>query len=77
MNKHELQTELSRLRVPLDSYSLSGGFPSEAFCLDETYGVWRTYYSEHGHKTGEKIFPDETDACVSFLHDLKRMLGLP
>jgi hypothetical protein len=77
MNKQQLQNELTRIRVPVDSYSLSGGFPNEAFCLDESYGLWTTYYSERGHRTGEKSFNDEATACASFLHDLKRMLGLP
>jgi hypothetical protein len=77
MNKQQLQIELNRLQVPPDSYSLSGGFPNEAFCLDENYGVWTTYYSERGQKTGEKSFTGQAHACDSFLRDLKRMLGIP
>lgn len=67
MNLKELQIELDRIRAPRDSYSLNGGYPSEAFVIAEIdTGQWEVYYSERGQKTGRLLFENEHDACVYF-----------
>ena len=52
---------LSNIRE--DSYSLNGGLPNEAYCLNRNKNTWEVYYSERGNKTGIKEFSSEEEAC--------------
>ncbi len=67
MNTSKLNEKLKGLNIPKDAYSLQGGFPNESFCIGEDNGVWETYYSERGNKTGLKTFTNEKEACEYFL----------
>ncbi|MFI4873720.1 MAG: TNT domain-containing protein [Blastopirellula sp. JB062] len=62
--REDLQAELADLRLPADAYSLDGGLPNEAHCLERhDDGTWRTYYSERGRRTGLQTFETEQAAC--------------
>ena len=74
MKISDLKIKLKELNVPSVLYSLHGGFPSEKYCIEERNGRWYTYYSERGLRSGEREFSNESDACESFLEDLKREL---
>ncbi|ARI79794.1 MULTISPECIES: hypothetical protein [Microcystis] len=70
MTKQTLLQKLLEHNVPQDLYSLEGGLPNEAYCLDFVNGGWETYYSERGIKTGLKHFDDESSACSYFLEEI-------
>lgn len=74
MKIDELKTQLKELGVPGVLYSLRGGAPSEKYCIEEKDGLWFTYYSERGERTGEKRFSSEDEACNDLLNRLKREL---
>ena len=64
MNLQELQQRLISSNIPADAYSLSGGLPSEVYCIEQNSdGLWYTYYSERGLRTGERAFKTESEAC--------------
>jgi hypothetical protein len=68
MNRDELKAQLASSGVPADSYSLAGGLPNEAFCLDQDEnGTWRTYYSERGERSSIKTYATESEACAALL----------
>lgn len=67
MQIDELREKLLEKRIPLEMYSLlKGGTPNEQYCIIRSCGHWEIYYSEHGRKTGIKIFKKEEDACIYF-----------
>ncbi len=77
MTKNDFRKELVKKNIPADFYSLDGGLPNEAHCLNQIVNGWEVYYSERGQKTGLKIFKTEVEACdyfyQSFLEVLKDM----
>ena len=76
MNKSDLARYLHEKGVPIDSYSLEGGNPSEAMVLDRSRsGLWYVYYSERGSRVSERVFALEEDACDYFLELLRRGYG--
>jgi len=52
--------------VRLDAYSLYGGLPNEAYCIDEKNGIWQVYYSEQGTAGSMMEFDTESEACDYF-----------
>jgi hypothetical protein len=66
MNKNELENKLKENNVISQSYSLTGGLPNEAYCLQEINKIWNVYYSETGLKSGLRKFNNEEDACNYF-----------
>lgn len=62
----ELETALADSGVPQAAYSLVGGLPNEAYCLEQLPDGWRVYYSERGSRTGVKCFGTEDEACDYF-----------
>lgn len=66
MTLHELREKLVENGVPLELYSLDGGLPHEAFCINNIDGKWEYYYSERGLKSGLITFDNEYDACDYF-----------
>ncbi|MDP7016375.1 MAG: hypothetical protein QGG36_11275 [Pirellulaceae bacterium] len=68
MNVDQLSEQLAARGVPAEAYSLHGGLPNEAYCLERTGPeTWRTYYSERGATNSERSFDSETSACSFFL----------
>ena len=63
MTKIEIEKKLREEGVRVDSYSLNGGLPNEAYCLNRTESGREVYYSERGNKMGLKVFDNESDAC--------------
>jgi hypothetical protein len=59
----ELAEKLSSCGVSEDAYSLSGGLPNEAYCIENADDKWHVYYSERGIRTGQMSFDSEQDAC--------------
>ncbi len=74
MKKNELEQRLKSERIPEQFYSLKGGLPNEALCLNQENGKWEVYYSERGIKNGLKTFESEDDACDFFYEDLTGVL---
>ena len=66
MKKQELQQTLIDENVPDDLYSLNGGLPNEAFCLNKDQNSWEVYYSERGVKSQLMKFSTEEEACDYF-----------
>lgn len=60
------------IHVPKDMYSLNGGLPSEAYCINKIEGYWEVYYSERGQKSSLKVFQTESEACEYFLNILSK-----
>jgi len=63
MNIVELEKRLESERIPHHVYSLNGGLPSEAFCLEQLGSKWPYYYSERGYRRNVVYFEREEDAC--------------
>jgi hypothetical protein len=63
MTLAQLETALTQRGVPKDAYSLSGGLPNEAYCLEQLPEGWYVYYSERGARTSLKCFGTEDEAC--------------
>lgn len=74
MNKKVLKGKLLKENIPEDLYSLEGGLPNEAYCLNQNRDIWEVYYSERGKKTELKTFTSEDEACVYFYHFLTEMM---
>ena len=51
MNIEQLRNFLIINHVPDDLYSLDGGLPSEAYCINKVEEGWEVYYSERGLKS--------------------------
>ncbi len=72
MKIHELEQRLLNSRVPKSAYSLTGGLPNEAYCIEQIGdGQWRTYYSERGGRSSLKEFESEVLACQDFYDRLR------
>ena len=74
MKKNELERRLQYEKIPAQFYSLTGGLPNEALCLNNENGKWEVYYSERGVKTGLKTFETEDEACDYFYNDITEVL---
>jgi hypothetical protein len=75
MNKDELNKLLMNSNIPKDLYSLEGGFPNEALCLNNEDGKWEVYYSERGIKSQLEKFNSEEEACNYFYKEILEMLN--
>ncbi|MEK5521413.1 hypothetical protein [Heyndrickxia sp. FSL W8-0423] len=75
MNKNELLQLLINSNVPQDLYSLKGGLPNEALCLNEENGQWEVYYCERGIKSQIKKFGSEDNACEYFYKEIQDLLN--
>ncbi|MBI0578658.1 hypothetical protein IEC97_14940 [Neobacillus cucumis] len=75
MKKDELQLLLINANIPKDLYSLKGGFPNEAFCLNKEDNIWEVYYSERGVKSQLKKFDSEDEACSYFYQTILELLN--
>lgn len=71
MNRDELKQILVREKFKSNTYSLSGGEPDEALCLDLEEGRWFVYYSERGMQTDKIGFATEDEACQYFLMKMR------
>ena len=71
MKISELRRYLKENNFPSDSYSLEGGLPSEALCIERTKNSWRVYYSERGKRNVFGLFANEEDAVKCFMFHLK------
>ncbi|MEY2195380.1 hypothetical protein AB7942_21980 [Neobacillus sp. BF23-41] len=74
MNKNELNLLLINSNIPKDVYSLKGGLPNEALCLNNEDGKWEVYYSERGVISQLKKFNSEEEACKYFYKEILEML---
>ena len=74
MNRSELQLVLDEKGIRPRSYSLTGGSPSESYCIERSNGGWAVYYAERGNRNSEKWFVSEDEACD---HLLQWILGDP
>lgn len=76
MKRAELQQCLIDANVPKDLYSLNGGLPNEALCLNKDGDVWEVYYSERGIKSQIEKFDSEDEACNYFYKTVLELLGI-
>lgn len=76
MKKQQLEKILLLNNVPKDLYSLAGGLPNEAYCLDEEKNRWHVYYSERGIKTSIGCFENEEAACDCLLEEIKKIVSI-
>ena len=76
MNIEELRRFFDINYVPKDLYSLNGGFPSEAYCIDKVEEQWEVYYSERGKKSQVVKFDTENDACLYLQSMIRKVLKL-
>jgi hypothetical protein len=67
MTAIDLEAKLRQHNIPSSSYSLKGGLPNEAYCLERLTDKWAVYYSERGSKTSLKEFTTENEACEYFI----------
>ena len=73
MNINELKNKLIENNISNSEYSLNGGLPSEAFCLERVSKTeWRTYYSERGTRVAIKTFVSEEEACKDLWKRLRQ-----
>lgn len=74
MNMEELRRKLAGLGVSPSAYCLSGGLPSERYCLNPG-DTWEVYYSERGQKNDLRRFAKEETACTYMLFKLCGLVG--
>lgn len=74
MNKQQLGKVLLINKVPKELYSLNGGLPNEAYCIEKDDDRWQVYYSERGKKTCIGYFENEEEACDCLLNEIKRIV---
>ncbi|WP_045690346.1 hypothetical protein [Hymenobacter sp. AT01-02] len=72
MTTHGLQQALATIGAPAHAYSLAGGLPNEAYCLDSRGSGWEVYYSERGNMNRIASFDNEAQACQYFLDLIKK-----
>lgn len=72
LTREQLQQQLIEERVAPDSYSLTGGHPSERYVIDRRGESWVVYYSERGEESGLATFSTESEACKELLTRLRR-----
>jgi len=72
MRLTELEFTMATLPVPKDAYSLVGGLPNEAYCIERIDSSWRVYYSERGNRSSLRSFDSEEEACEYFYNWLKK-----
>lgn len=66
MTVEQLEKELEMMEIPQELYSIMvGGLPNEKLCIAKE-DKWQVYYSEHGSKSGLKLFETESEACEFF-----------
>lgn len=74
MNIEQLRNFLIINHVPDDLYSLDGGLPSEAYCINKVEEGWEVYYSERGLKSQLVKFDIEDEACLHLQSIVKDIL---
>ena len=57
-------------------YSLEGGLPNEAYCIEKLPEGWHVYYSERGGKNTLGKFRTEAEAVACFLEHVEPYLDL-
>ena len=64
MNKSDLITELQKLKVSEEEYSLEGELIFDRVILYHSYEEWRVFYlDERGGRNDERVFNSECEAC--------------
>lgn len=76
MSISDLREFLLVNRVPEDAYSLNGGLPSEAYCINKEGHQWEVYYSERGRKSDLVKFDTESSASIYFQSLIMKALQL-
>lgn len=76
MNRKQLEKILLENKVPNDLYSLNGGLPSEAYCIEKDKDRWQIYYSERGIKRNIGYFESEEEACDCLLKEIKKIVNI-
>ena len=74
MTLEELEKKLAKSYIPSDMYSLKGGLPNEAYCVEKKNGKWHVYYSEHGIKITINNFTDEESAANCLWDKIKERI---
>jgi hypothetical protein len=65
VNRQELDAALLAAGVNPRNFSLYGGLPNDAVCLDTLpMGQWVVYYSERGSRFDVVEFDTENSACA-------------
>lgn len=72
----QLEELLQEGGFPRYSYSLEGGLPSEAYCVERTPEGWHVYYSERGNKSTIGRCATEKEAVACFLKEVRPYLKL-
>lgn len=67
----DLKSELNKLHIPKDSYSIDC-IEDESLCLILDGGLWCVFYSERGNRTEAEYFANENDACEALLTRIKK-----
>ena len=70
MNVKELNQLLISKHVPPDAYSLKGGLPNEALCIERDGKKWHLYYSER--KSTINYYENEDEVVSAFLTLIER-----
>ncbi|UOB18369.1 hypothetical protein [Abyssalbus ytuae] len=77
MTKCELKSELSKIRVSEENYSLNEGVKTDAYIIEEFNGIWRFYYfDEKGQESDYNLFKNEEDAYSYLLEKFTKQLKL-
>ena len=77
MTKSELKSELNKINVPKEHYSLNEGIKVDAYIVEKYNDIWRYYYfDEKGQGSDLNLFKSEEDAYIYLLKEFKEQLKL-
>jgi hypothetical protein len=66
-----LKVLLKLMFVPKHMYSLSGGLPGEAYCIEKDGDRWHFYYSERGEKRTIAYYDSEREVAKAFFKKIR------
>src|SRR5205814_387629 len=71
MTRSGFENAVNREGISPRSFSLSGGLPPEQYVLSQDANGWSVYYSEHGRRTGLRVFATERAALDHLFEQLR------
>jgi len=77
MTRGELKSELNKIKVSEENYSLNEGIKTDAYIIEEYNDIWSFYYfDEKGQESDYNLFKSEEEAYNYLLEKFTEQLKL-